>query len=75
MFEFQFTGPDRTMFTGEFKKKKKRRQIREGPQGWFGALAALLGSFLGQDLHKVEEPLADLSDLDQHVKSVCKVRE
>lgn len=30
---------------------------------------------MGQDLYKVGEALADLSDLGQHIKRVCQVRE
>lgn len=37
VFETQFTGPDKIMFTEELKK----RLTQQGPRGWRGALVVL----------------------------------
>lgn len=71
VFEPQFLRPDRTLFTEELKN----RLILQGPPGWNGALAALPSPLVGQGLYKGGKALVDMSDLDQHAQSVCKVRE
>lgn len=53
-----------------FSEKSKERLIQQGPHGWCGALVALLSPLVGQDLYKVGGALADLSDLEQDVKSL-----
>jgi hypothetical protein len=71
LFEPQFIGPDRTMFTEELKN----RLIQWGPQGWYGASVALLSEpFEGTRLYK-GGGTGRLSDLGQHVKCICKVKE
>lgn len=50
VFEPQFPGPDRTLFTEELKN----RLILQGPPGWNGALAALPSPLVGQDSIKEE---------------------
>lgn len=70
VFESQFTGPDRTVLT----KNLKTRLTQRGPQGCNGASATLLSPLVEKDLYKAEKALLELSDLDQHVKRVHKVR-
>lgn len=71
VFEPQLTRPDRTVFTRDVKEKID-------PAGtlrlvWsFSGFAGLFG--VRQDLYEVGKAYTDLSDLDQHVKSVHKVR-
>lgn len=71
MFEPQFTGPDRTVFTREVKEKVDPAGILR--LVWsFSGFAGPFG--MRQDLYEVGQAYAALSDLDQHVKSVHKVR-
>lgn len=69
--EPQFTGPNRTVFTEELEK----RLIQQGPRDWRGALVSLLCSLVGQDVYEVEKALAEICDLIQLIKRVCKARE
>lgn len=66
--ETQSTGTGRTVFTEELGE----RLIQRGPQGWCGALVALLSSPVKQGLCEVGKSLVQLSDLDQHGKEVHK---
>lgn len=62
VFEPQFTQSDKTVFTEELKETL----IQLGPQGWCGALAALLSPLVGQDLYR------QVSVTDQQAKSIHK---
>lgn len=71
LFEPQLTGPDRSVSTEKLKKKL----TQHGPPGCHGSFSGFAEPFgVGQNLYEVGKALADLSDLDQHVKSVHKVR-
>lgn len=43
-------------------------------QDWFGTLVALVSSLVLQDLYKIGQALANLSDLNQQVKGIYKMR-
>lgn len=53
------------MYTEELKKGL----VEHRSWGWWGALVAFLSYSVRQDLCKVGRALANLADLEQHVKS------
>lgn len=65
VFDPQFTRPERSMFTGQLKRKL----VQQGP--WerkvWRTLVALLSLRLGCDIFKVGKALVDMGDLEQHV--------
>lgn len=69
--EPQFTEPNRTVFTEELEKRLVQQERRD----WRGTLVSLLCSLVGQDVYEVEKALAEICDLIQLVKRVCKARE